>query len=122
MIIGIGSDIVKISRIEALLVSHKQRFLHRIFTSNELSLLNNKRLSSYVAKRFAAKEAFSKALGTGIGKSLSFKDIEIFTKTSGEPYFEISSRVKNKYNAIKAHLSMTDEAEYAQAFVIIEER
>lgn len=128
MIIGIGSDIIKISRIEALLVSYKQRFLHRIFTTAELELFknieNSKRLLGYVAKRFAAKEAFSKAFGTGIGKEVSFQDIEIFSEISGKPYFNFSKKLsdllKKNYGQTQVHLSMTDEEEYAQAFVVIE--
>lgn len=124
MIIGIGSDIIKNSRIEALLITHKQRFLQRILTSTEIDLLNNKRLISYVAKRFAAKEACSKALGTGIGKYASFQDMEIFSDVNGKPYFKFSPKLKeflqHNHGPYKTHLSMTDEEEYAQAFVIIE--
>ena len=119
MIIGIGNDLIKTSRIKALLIKNKQRFLNRIFTPKEVSLTENfsniERLSSYVAKRFAAKEAFSKAFGTGIGAKLSFQDIEIFKTENGKPYIEFNQ--KNNYNI---HLSMTDETCYAQAFVIIE--
>lgn len=128
MIIGIGSDIVKVSRIEALLVSYKQRFLHRVFTMAELELFKNidhqKRLVGYVAKRFAAKEAFSKAFGTGIGGDISFHDVEIFSEISRKPYFKLSNKLsdilKKNYGKAQVHLSMTDEEEYAQAFVIIE--
>ena len=119
MIIGIGNDIIKTSRIKALLVKNKRRFLHRIFTPKEIflteSFSNIDRLSSYVAKRFAAKESFAKAFGTGIGAKLSFQDIEIFKTFAGKPYIEFNQN--NDYNI---HLSMADETCYAQAFVIIE--
>jgi len=128
VITGIGSDITKISRIEALLMRNKQRFLNRIFTKTEIDLLkkisNSKRLLGYIAKRFAAKEAFAKALGTGIGKYASFQDIEIFSSSEGKPFFEFSAKLKEflqvTYGAQQVHLSMTDEEDYAQAFVIIE--
>ncbi len=128
MITGIGSDITNIARIEALLMRNKQRFLAKIFTKIEIDLLQNishsKRLLGYIAKRFAAKEAFSKALGTGIGKYASFQDIEIFSTSEGKPFFEFSIKLQEflqqRYGAQKVHLSMTDEEDYAQAFVIIE--
>jgi holo-[acyl-carrier protein] synthase len=125
VIIGIGSDIIRIPRIGALLISYKQRFLHRIFTIGELDLLpQNNKLAAYVAKRFAAKEAFSKAIGTGIGKDVSFQDLEIFSEKSGKPYFKLSDKLNKfllkNYTQLHTHLSMTDEEEYAQAFVVIE--
>lgn len=122
MILGIGSDIVKVARIKALLIKNRQRFLHKIFTNVEISLLENltnpNRLVGYVAKRFAAKEACAKAFGTGIGASLSFHDLEVFQDKFGKPYFEFSAKINKQ---IKAHLTMTDELEYAQAFVVIED-
>lgn len=128
MIIGIGSDIIKNSRIETLLITNKQRFLQRIFTSVELDLSKKithpKRKIGYIAKRFAAKEAFSKALGTGIGKTLSFKDIAISSNEYGSPYFSFSNKlsafIEKNYGKVKAHLSMTDEEEYSHAYVILE--
>jgi holo-[acyl-carrier protein] synthase len=124
MIIGIGTDIVKISRIKALLVKNKQRFLAKIFTKKEIELTfkfnNLDRLSGYIAKRFAAKEASSKAFGKGIGKEISFQDIEVFQDIHGKPYLKFSDKVNKNYLLVKPHLSMTDEKEFAQAFVILE--
>ncbi len=128
MIVGIGTDIIKNERIEALLISSKQRFLQRLFTPNEIILLDSlsdRRLVGYVAKRFAAKEAFSKALGTGIGKDLSFQDLEILSNSKNKPYFKFSIKLQNLMQSnygknLQAHLSLADEHEYAQAFVIIE--
>ncbi len=125
MILGIGSDIIKISRIKALLVKNKQRFLLKILTQVEIELADNinnlDRLINYIAKRFAAKEACAKAFGKGIGSHVSFHDLEIFQDQFGKPYFKFSKKLSNHYNNLKAHLTMTDEQEYAQAFVIIEE-
>lgn len=125
MIIGIGSDIISISRIARLLGSRKEQFLQRILTPNEITMLQHSRLEGYVANRFAAKEAFSKAFGTGIGKHVSFQDLEILKTPQGQPYFKLSNKVKDflqkKYgNNIKIHLSMSNETEYAHATVIIE--
>ncbi len=126
MIIGVGTDIIKISRIKTLLIKNKQRFLQRIFTENEIKVsLNYKnidRLTGYIAKRFAAKEACSKALGRGIGEHLSFHDIEIFQDIHGKPYIKFSEKINNYYPLIIPHLSMTDEKEFAQAFVIMEKK
>ena len=129
MIIGIGSDIIKTARVIRLLKLNRQRFLQKIFTTLEINLLQNilneKRLVGYIAKRFSAKEAFSKALGTGIGKHLSFKDIEILKDIRGKPYFKYGLSLeifiqKNYGENIQIHLSMSDELDYAQAFVVIE--
>ena len=128
MIIGIGSDVIAVERIKRLLSWREKAFLQKILTKNEISLLDKVsivRLAGYVANRFAAKEAFSKALGTGIGQYVSFLDIEILKTSIGKPYFEFSDKLKNflKENYgdnIKIHVSMSNEAEYAQAFAIIE--
>jgi holo-[acyl-carrier protein] synthase len=130
MIIGIGNDIIAISRIKGLLVRNKQPFLQKIFTLNEIALLdmitNSVRLAGYIANRFAAKESFAKALGTGIGQYVSFKDIEILKTPQGKPYFNFSDSLKlflqqNYGDNVRVHLSMSDETEYAQAFVVMED-
>lgn len=124
MIVGIGSDVIAVDRIRKLLAWRKDAFLQKILTDNEISLLqhiNAIRLAGYIANRFAAKEAFSKALGTGIGQHVAFKDIEILKASTGKPYFNFSARFKKSLgDNIKIHLSMSNEAEYAQAFVVIE--
>ena len=128
MIVGIGNDIISVNRIRKLLAKNKDSFLQRILSERERNIfagVNSDKVAGYIANRFAAKEAFSKALGTGIGKDVSFKDIEILKTLRGKPYFEFSFKMKeffrNNYgDNIKAHLSMSDEIEYAQAFVVIE--
>ena len=117
-IIGIGTDIVNIKRIEKICKKNKQSFLKKIFTKKELLILNNLKLNqdSKIAMRFAAKEAFSKALGTGFGKNLSFLDIEVLSHSSGKPYFFLK---KKKYKKINCNLRMSDDYPWALAFVII---
>jgi holo-[acyl-carrier protein] synthase len=115
VIVGIGLDIVEINRIIVLLEKQK-RFPDRILTSNEKTIfeeLAGRRQVEFLAGRFAAKEAFSKAYGTGIGKDLSFHDIEIGNNEKGKPY------VIKPYSS-GVHLSITHSREYAAAQVLIE--
>ena len=87
-IFGIGTDIVKVSRINKLITN--KNFLKRLFNKDEIKKCNkSKNTSSCYAKRFAAKEAFSKALGTGISKGLSFNEIIILNKNSGKPFIKL---------------------------------
>jgi holo-[acyl-carrier protein] synthase len=119
MIFGIGSDIVEIERIKNSIIKNGEKFLNRIFTSEELKLapkLINENYYAYFAKRFAGKEAFSKALKTGIGSNISFQDIEILKEDSGAPTIKI---LKPNFH-FNIHISLTDESDYALAFVIIE--
>ena len=122
-IFGIGIDIIKISRIKVSL--KKKTFLSKIFNKKEISKCRKvKNYSNCFAKRFAAKEAFSKALGTGISKGISFNEIIILNKKNGKPFITlinktkklVDSRLKKKY---KIFLSVTDEKNYAVAFVTI---
>jgi holo-[acyl-carrier protein] synthase len=115
MIKGIGIDIIELSRVQDL-ISRQSKFVDRVLTKTEkltFETLSATRKVEFLAGRFAAKEAYSKANGTGIGKELSFLDIEIKTDDSGKPYF-----IKPN---IHAHLSITHSRDYAVAQVIIEE-
>lgn len=119
MIQGIGCDIINIVRIKAVIDKFGDRFLNRIYTANEInyaSTLNNNKKISYLAKRFAAKEAIAKALGTGISKEISFNDIEILNDLKRSPVVKI--RLK-KYQHLKFMLSLADEKEFAIAYAII---
>jgi len=114
MIKGIGIDIIELSRVRELL-GRQGKFIDRILTEKEKEKfedLSEARKVEYLAGRFAVKEAFSKAWGTGIGKELSFLDIEIATDASGKPVL-----MKPK---VQAHLSISHSREYAVAQVIIE--
>ncbi|MGG1680233.1 holo-ACP synthase [Neobacillus sp. NRS-1170] len=115
MIKGIGIDIIELSRIQELL-NRQGKFAERILTAREkdsLETLSERRKVEFLAGRFAAKEAFSKAFGTGIGKELSFLDIEIASDSFGKPII-----VKPE---IRAHLSISHSRDYAVAQVVIEE-
>ena len=116
MIKGIGIDIVEITRIKKV-YEHNERIKERVLTNKELQIfeqLSSKRKIEFLAGRFAAKEAFSKAYGTGIGKDLSFHDIEIETDVRGKPY------LVNPID-LRVHLSISHSDNYAIAQVIIEE-
>lgn len=117
MIFGIGIDIVELSRIETML-SRQARFPQRILTEAEyarFTALSDKRKIEFLAGRFAAKEAFSKAYGTGIGSRLSFQDIETAKDLSGKPVLACA-----KLDGAAAHVSITHTKEYAAAQVVIE--
>ena len=129
MILGIGHDIVKISRIEELYHNYADKFLKRIYTKNEIFLTtyftSSVRMLGYLAKRFAAKEAFAKALGVGIGEEVSFLDIEILNDQNNKPYILLSKKTSayvDKFflGSVKIHLSLSDEKDLATAMVIIE--
>jgi holo-[acyl-carrier protein] synthase len=119
---GIGTDIVRISRIESVIERQGQRFAKRILTANEMLLYSRAaKPAAYLAKRFAAKEAFSKALGTGIG-AVSWLDIEVISDSLGAPSLLLSGEANRKLsekNATVAMLSLSDEEDMAIAFVVI---
>ena len=125
-IFGIGTDIVNIKRMEKSIKKSGNNFKNKIFSKNEISYCENKKnSSSYYAKRFAAKEAFSKALGTGIRKGISLKNIEVSNNSKGKPYIQLrgnlSKLLKKKVNNknYDIHLSLSDDKPWAQATVII---
>jgi len=123
-IFGIGTDIVNVNRIKKSLKN--KNFLNRVFNSKEITKCRkNINIFNCYSKRFAAKEAFSKALGTGISNGISFNEIIILNKKSGKPYITLSGQTKRiierkfKRKKIKISLSLSDEAKYAVAFVTI---
>ena len=125
-IFGIGTDIVNIKRMDRVLKKQGMRFKNKIFSKKEISYCENKKNpSSFYAKRFAAKEAFSKALGTGIRKGINLKDIKIFNNRYGKPYIllnkTLSNYLKNKVknDNYNIYLSLSDDKPWAQATVII---
>ena len=123
-IYGVGTDIVKIKRIKDSI--KKESFITRIFNDVEISKCN-KTIKSYncYAKRFAAKEAFSKALGTGISKGINFNEIVVLNEKNGKPFIKLLNKTKKnvekkfKKKKFKISLSLTDEEKYAVAFVTI---
>lgn len=125
-IFGIGTDIVNIKRMEKVLKKNGFSFKKRIFSKNEIRYSKTKKnSSSYFAKRFAAKEALSKALGTGIRKGINFKDIEISNDYFGKPSIKLKGTVakflkrKIKKKKYSIYLSLSDEKNWAQATVVI---
>ena len=122
-IYGIGTDIVDISRIKTVF-NKNRNFKKKIFSLEEIKTTENKfnKIGSY-AKRFAAKEAFSKALGTGISNGISFNEISINNNNKGKPYIELLGKTKFIVNRIlkkkyKIFLSISDEKKYSLAVVI----
>tara|TARA_B100000963_G_C22611775_1_gene665250 strand:+ start:606 stop:989 length:384 start_codon:yes stop_codon:yes gene_type:complete len=123
-IFGIGTDIISIDRIKNSLKN--KNFVHRIFNEKEiLKCKNNNNSTNCYAKRFAAKEAFSKALGTGIANGINFNEIIVLNKKSGKPYISVIGQSKKilykkfKGKKTKISLSLSDEKKYAVAFVTI---
>ena len=122
-IYGVGIDIIKVSRIKSSLKN--KNFKKKIFSNNEIKIIEkkNNKITGY-AKKFASKEAFSKALGTGISNGISFKDISVNNDIKGKPYIVLLGKtkstvqrtIKKKY---KIFLTMSDEQKYALAVVAI---
>ena len=128
MIIGHGIDLIDIRRVEKTINKFGNRFINRIFTKGEIirSDNRNKRIESY-AKRFAAKEACSKALGTGFRSGVYWRDIEVVNEKTGKPILKLTGGAYKRleklipYNsAYNISLSITDDYPWAQANVIIE--
>ena len=124
-IIGTGVDIVENSRIKKSILNNS--FLNRVFTNEEILISKNmKNKSSYFAKRFAAKEAFVKSLGTGFKNGINFKDISIINDKLGKPSFFITKKIRKiikkrfKINTFNFLLSISDEKKYSIAFVIFQ--
>jgi holo-[acyl-carrier protein] synthase len=128
LIIGLGSDLADIRRIEETLKRYGERFVARIFTDVERARSERKadRAASY-AKRFAAKEACAKALGTGLRAGVFWRDMGVVNLRSGAPTLALTGGAAKRLAAItpagmhaRIHLSLTDDHPYAQAFVVIE--
>lgn len=124
MILGVGTDLCDVGRISAALERFGERFAQRILVAPELERLrSHTRPASYLAKRFAAKEALSKALGTGIRAPVNWHNIEIRNAPSGRPFIQPSPELQRFLQARgirTVHLSLTDERAMACAFVVLE--
>ncbi len=124
MIIGIGTDMVKISRIEHSLARFGDAFAKRILTPDEFNIfLQHKNQATYLASRFAVKEATVKALGTGFSQGIGFAQIGVSNNPAGKPELYFLDKAYFLYqqkNARAAHLSITHEKDYALAFVVLE--
>jgi len=124
-ILGIGVDVIQNNRIKNSIKNRK--FIDRIYSTNELKLSTfSKNKIGYFSKRFAAKEAFAKALGTGFRNDLNFKDIEIMNDKFGKPYYSKTKKITQivrklfKVKNFNCFLSISDEKDYSTAFTIIQ--
>ena len=131
MILGIGSDLCNIDRIEAVLARHGDRFRNRVFTEREQAKAESRprAIAATYAKRWAAKEACSKALGTGLRMGISWRDMAVTNLISGQPVMHLTgwaaerlaSMTPSGHTAL-VHVTLTDDHPWAQAFVVIEAR
>jgi len=131
VIVGLGSDLCNIDRIQSSLDRFGTRFLNRVFTATERAKAERRPFTAAgtLAKRFAAKEAFSKAVGTGFKRGVYMKDIGVVNAPSGAPTLVVTGGAKARLDAITppghvlhVHLTMTDDHPWAQAFVVLEAR
>ena len=124
MIVGIGIDTVSISRLEKLIELRGEKFLRKVFSKSEIEEgMKREKNASFFAARFAAREAFVKALGTGFRRGVSIRDIEVKKADLGRPELSFTARVEDmlKANGIaRCHLSITHDGDSAQAIVVLE--
>ena len=128
MIFGIGTDICDIRRIRASLARHGERFAEKILSDGELATWRDRsarwpdRGVSYLATRFSAKEAFSKAIGTGMRRPMTWRNCEIAKAASGKPEIVLHGALKVWFEAqqLSVHITVTDETDYAASFCVVE--
>jgi len=125
MIYGIGVDLVKIKRMEDIISRWGDRFINRVFTPKEVDVCKGRVFpASAFSLRFAAKEAFSKAIGMGMTGGMNWRDIEVFHKSGGQPCLRLYGRPSEfcRGKKIKVlHLSLSDDSEYGVAMVVLEQ-
>ena len=130
MILGIGTDLANIDRIQGVLARHGDRFRNRVFTETEQAKASRRKdEAGTYAKRWAAKEACSKALGTGLRMGIAWRDMSVTNLSSGQPVMEVTGWAKNRLDEMTpsdheavVHVSLTDDHPWAQAYVVIEAR
>ncbi len=129
MILGLGSDLCNIERIQASLDRFGDRFLNRVFTETERAKAARRphTIAGTLAKRFAAKEAFAKAVGTGFNQGVFLRDIGVVNARSGAPTLALTGGARARVDAMtpdghvmRIHVTLTDDHPWAQAFVILE--
>jgi holo-[acyl-carrier protein] synthase len=126
MVVGLGTDLIEIARVQASLDRYGERFLGRVFTPGEIAYCQRKKhtAAESFAARFAAKEAGAKALGTGISRGVSWKEFEVRRETSGRPTLHLSGRAAELAEAMgirRLQLSLTHSRELALAVVVAED-
>jgi holo-[acyl-carrier protein] synthase len=128
MIVGIGTDICDVRRIRASLERHGDRFAQRVLSEGEIKVWKSRsarwpeRGIRYLATRFSAKEAFSKAVGLGMRMPMTWRLCEIANERSGKPYIVLHGGLKDWFEGqgLRAHVTVTDESDYAASFVVVE--
>jgi len=128
MIYGIGTDVCDVRRIAASLARRGDRFAERVLGPNELIVFHERRAKvesrgvSYLATRFSAKEAFSKAIGMGMRSPMRWRDCEIIKAPSGKPLIKLHGELAAWFDErkLQAHVSVSDETDYATSFVVVE--
>jgi holo-[acyl-carrier protein] synthase len=123
MIIGIGTDIIEIDRIKEAVDKYGERFLKRIYTPVEIEYCNSFNDIKYLhyAARFAAKESFSKAIGTGLTQGFKFTEISVINEKNGKPVVILDGALKEKYGKFTTHISLSHTNNNAIAYLIMEE-
>jgi holo-[acyl-carrier protein] synthase len=123
-VLGVGIDLVENARIQHSLERFGERFLHRVFTEGEIAYCQSMKFPErHFAARFAAKEAVSKAFGTGIGKAMGWRDIDVQRKETGEPFVILSGKAKElaeQRNVSSVWISLSHTDHYAAATIVIE--
>ena len=130
MIYGVGTDICDVRRIRGVLARRGDRFAERVLGPHELEVFHARRAQleergvRYLATRFSAKEAFSKAIGMGMRMPMTWRGCEITKRPSGKPEIRLHGALADWFEArgLSAHVSVTDEADYAASFVVVERR
>ena len=130
MIYGIGTDLCDIRRIRAALQRHGERFAEKVLGPNEIEVFRARRARveargvAYLATRFSAKEAFSKAIGLGLRSPMRWRDCETLNRPSGQPEIRLHGALAAWFDqqGLVAHVSLTDESDYATSFVVVETR
>jgi holo-[acyl-carrier protein] synthase len=128
MIFGVGTDLCDVRRIEATLARRGERFAEKVLGADELRVFRDRRARTeqrglrYLATRFSAKEAFSKAVGLGIRMPMTWRACEVLNHPSGQPYIRLNGALAEWFDArgLQAHVSVTDESDYAASFVVVE--
>ena len=128
MIFGIGTDLCDIRRLRATLARRGDRFAEKVLGLNELQVFHARRARAqvrgiaYLASRFSAKEAFSKAIGLGMRLPMSWRGCEILNRPSGQPFVQLNGALADWFaeRGLQAHVTLTDETDYAASFVVVE--
>ena len=130
MVYGIGTDVCDLRRITDTYTRRGERFAEKVLGEHELAVYRSRsarvpqRGISYLATRFSAKEAFSKAIGLGIRSPMTWRDCEVLNEPGGKPFLRLSGALADWFEArsLRAHVTVTDETDYAASFVVVETR